>query len=582
MVGSGRWGVSSVGRYVRREFSAGVGGRMGRWFGSGIGKCYYSSASLHVSELRDILSTQQVLTTDIERYTRDWTGHYSGGKVVAFPTCTEEVSNVMKYCHSNDIAVVMQGGNTGLVGGSVGLGDELIMSTARMNQIHELDETSAVLVCDAGVILENANNYVAESGFMMPVDLGAKASCMIGGNVSTNAGGLRVVKYGSLHANVVGLECVLADGTVLDMLRVVQKDNCGYHLKHLFIGSEGTLGIVTKVAIMLYPLPSNRVVAIVKLPTFDDVSELLRSARNTLGETLSAFEYMDGSSIDALADQYPINVHKFKDSIFKRGSVPNYDDTYVLIEASTSTVSGDGRLDDSLSDKVQLFLAKQFERNIILDAVIAQDGQQEDELWKIRELIPVALAQMSRNNLTCGPFLLKYDISLPWQETEVVVSAIQKYMSEECKHVILDREVGVDSVRSNRYLKDNTDVKYVMSVFCFGHAGDQNLHLNVILRLQENITETEQMRIKKLVKDDLEQAVLTETMKWNGSISAEHGVGQQKSHLLHLARSASEVQVMKLMKKSLDPKCILNPGKVISLEHNMQEGQPLSCDSVLK
>jgi FAD/FMN-containing dehydrogenase len=148
--------------------------------------------------------------------------------------------------------------------------------------------------------------------------------------------------------------------------------------------------------------------------------------------------------------------------------------------------------------------------------------------------------------------------------------------------VILDREVGVDSVRSNRYLKDNTDVKYVMSVFCFGHAGDQNLHLNVILRLQDNITETEQIRIKKLVKDDLEQAVLTETMKWNGSISAEHGVGQQKSHLLHLARSASEVQVMKLMKKSLDPKCILNPGKVISLEHNMQEGQPLSCDSVLK
>lgn len=191
----------------------------------------YSDALLHVSALRDMLGRDSVQTSEIDKYTRDWTGHYSGGSVVAFPSSVEEVSNVMKYCHANQVGVVVQGGNTGLVGGAVGLDNELIISTAKMNTIYEVDETAGVLICDAGVILEEANNHVQEHGFMMPIDLGAKASCMIGGNVSTNAGGLRVIKYGSFHANVVGLECVLADGTVMDMLRTVQKDNCGYHLK---------------------------------------------------------------------------------------------------------------------------------------------------------------------------------------------------------------------------------------------------------------------------------------------------------------------------------------------------------------
>lgn len=193
----------------------------------------YTSAALniHVSALRNILGSESVLTSEIDKYTRDWTGHYSGGSVVALPSCTEEVSNIMKYCHANNIGVVVQGGNTCLVGGSVGLDNELIMSTAKMNHIYEVDETAGVLICDAGVILDDANNHVNEYGFMMPIDLGSKASCMIGGNVSSNAGGLRVVRYGSFHANVVGLECVLADGTVLDMLRIIQKDNCGYHLK---------------------------------------------------------------------------------------------------------------------------------------------------------------------------------------------------------------------------------------------------------------------------------------------------------------------------------------------------------------
>jgi FAD/FMN-containing dehydrogenase len=529
----------------------------------------YSDAAEHVSVLRALLGNDaRVLTSDLEKYTQDWTGHYSGGSVVAFPSSVEEVSKVMKYCHENTVGVVMQGGNTGLVGGAVGIDKELIMSTARMNQIHHLDETSGVLICDAGVILEDANNFAKDRGFLMPIDLGSKASCMVGGNVSSNAGGLRVVKYGSLHANVVGLECVLADGTVLDMLRVVRKDNCGYHLKHLFIGSEGTLGVVTKVAIKLFPLPTHTVVTIVKVSSFEAVSELLRRARHALGETLSAFEYMDRQSIDALAHQYPHTVQKFSNSLFQSasdGEIGN--DSYVLIEASSSNVSDTAQSDTSLSDRVNQFLSSELQASVVLDAVIAQDSQQETELWKIRELIPVALAKMSRNGSLSGPFLLKYDISIPWAETEVAVHAIREYLSQDCGHVLLDRDtLGVDSDGGRDYFHDHASVDYVLCVFCFGHAGDQNLHLNVILRLRDGLPESTHRHVKEAVKRDLEAAVLRETMQRNGSLSAEHGIGQQKSHLLSLARTPAEMAAMRLLKTSFDPKCILNPGKIIPLK----------------
>lgn len=354
--------------------------------------------------------------------------------------------------------------------------------------------------------------------------------------------------------------------------------------QHLFVGSEGTLGIVTKVALQLYPLPTHTVVAIAKVPSFEKVSKLLRSARGALGETLSAFEYMDRKSIDAIADQYPHIVKKFSDSLFqskrnnnsingsngnsKNRSIENDKDAYVLLEASSSSATD---METFLSDTVNTFLSSQLEGDIITDAIIAQNYQQEAELWKIRELIPVALAQMSRNADLSGPFLLKYDISMPWSETERVVQSIEAYLSGHCGHVLLGRDVGVNSDSSSRYLKDHPSVKAVLCVYCFGHAGDQNLHLNVILRLQEHLIDSEKKHIKESIKADLEYAALTETMKLNGSMSAEHGIGQQKSHLLEQARRPAEVQVMKLLKSSLDPLCILNPGKVIPFQGRRKE-----------
>jgi D-2-hydroxyglutarate dehydrogenase len=229
----------------------------------------FQPASAHILAFQKLLGVDNVLTDsfDIEKYTVDWTRVFRGGSVVCLPCSTEDISNVLRYCNDNMIGVVPQGGNTGLVGGSVGLsgenGDQLIISTVKMKTIHSIEDS--VLVCDAGCILETLNTACVEKGYIVPLDLGAKGACMIGGNVATNAGGLRVVRYGTLHSNVLGLEVVQADGTVLDMLRTLKKDNCGYHLPHLFIGSEGTLGIITKVAIALALKPASTAVLWVKV-----------------------------------------------------------------------------------------------------------------------------------------------------------------------------------------------------------------------------------------------------------------------------------------------------------------------------
>lgn len=229
----------------------------------------FKAATAHIADFQDLIGCENVISDafDIEKYTIDWTKVYKGGTVVCFPRSTEDVSKILQFCNSNRIAVVPQGGNTGLVGGGVGLsgdkGDQLIISMEKMCSIERIDES--VLICDAGCILENLNTECSKKGYIVPLDLGAKGACMIGGNVATNAGGLRVVRYGSLHGSVLGLEVVQADGTVLDMLRTLRKDNCGYHLPHLFIGSEGTLGVITKVAIALALKPRSTAVVWAKV-----------------------------------------------------------------------------------------------------------------------------------------------------------------------------------------------------------------------------------------------------------------------------------------------------------------------------
>ncbi len=227
----------------------------------------------HCNNLRQILGSNFVLTEDVDvsRYSTDWTRNYTGGSVVCLPKTTDEISQLLKYCFDHHLEVVPQGGNTGLVGGAVGTGSgvEVLLSLQRMNKIVDIDSQAGVVICEAGCVLEALNAATEAQGFCVPLDLGAKGSCMIGGNIATNAGGLRLLKYGSLHKNVLGLEVVLPDGTVLDMLRSLHKDNVGYALKHLFIGSEGTLGIITKASIALAtkPLTSHVILAKVHHPS---------------------------------------------------------------------------------------------------------------------------------------------------------------------------------------------------------------------------------------------------------------------------------------------------------------------------
>eukprot|EP01038_Epipyxis_sp_PR26KG_P018372 gene18372-25882_t len=219
----------------------------------------YTNAFEHKKIFENIVGSDNVLSgDDIDKYTIDWTKNFKGGTLVCLPANTDDVSSILKYCNLHNIAVVPQGGNTSLVGGSVGksIGSgELIISLQRLNHIIEINEESSFITCEAGCILENLNNNLQDYNYQIPLDLGAKGSCMIGGNIATNAGGLRFIKYKSLHANVLGLEVVLANGKVLNMLRSLRKDNVGYSLKNLFIGSEGTLGIITKVSIALATKP---------------------------------------------------------------------------------------------------------------------------------------------------------------------------------------------------------------------------------------------------------------------------------------------------------------------------------------
>ena len=288
---------------------------------------------IDIAALKDLIGHDRIADSNVEKYTTDWTASYEGGRVVCFPRCTQDVSAVLKYCNEKGIGVVPQGGNTGLVGGSVARSSaELIMSLSKMNKIIDIDTDSRVLYCEAGCVLEALMEAVSAVNLVIPLDLGAKGSCMIGGNVSTNAGGLRVIKYGSMHANVLGLEVVLPNGEVLDGLRGLRKDNCGYQLNHLFIGSEGTLGVITRIAIALHSKPSNVHVALLKVmliiccmcimcfafssdimhmylcgqvSSYRKIPLLLNRFRSAFGNFLTAFEYMDPSSIAVVSEMSP-------------------------------------------------------------------------------------------------------------------------------------------------------------------------------------------------------------------------------------------------------------------------------------
>ncbi|OLN85808.1 putative D-lactate dehydrogenase, mitochondrial [Colletotrichum chlorophyti] len=469
----------------------------------------------HAAYFKDLLGPSGVIdgvtadaTDDIAAFNEDWLRKYRGqSRLVLKPASTDEVSKILRYCNENKLAVVPQGGNTGLVGGSVPVFDEIVINMSRMNQIRSFDDVSGTLVVDAGVILEVADHYLAERGYIFPLDLGAKGSCHVGGNVATNAGGLRLLRYGSLHGNVLGLEAVLPDGTIVDDLCTLRKNNTGYDLKQLFIGGEGTIGIITKVSIIC-PQRSKAVnVAFFGLESYEKAQQAFKAAKGQLGEILSAFELMDGRSQDL--------VHAVRGN---KRPLENEHPFYCLVETSGSNGDHD-------YEKLEAFLEDVMSNEIVSDGVLAQDETQSKALWGWREGIPECLGHWG------GTY--KYDVSIPLSDLYKLVEDTKARMEE----------AG---------LVGDTDEFPVIGVVGYGHMGDSNLHLNVAVR-----------RYDKRIEKVLEPFVYEWIQERNGSISAEHGLGVAKKNFIGYSRNKSMIGLMKQIKNLYDPNGIMNPYKYI-------------------
>ncbi|XP_072035938.1 D-2-hydroxyglutarate dehydrogenase, mitochondrial-like isoform X1 [Amphiura filiformis] len=345
-------------------------------------------------------------------------------KLMLKPKTTQEVSEILAYCNSRCLAVTPQGGNTGLVGGSVPVFDEIVLSTSLMNDIIHLDKASGILVCQAGCILESLSTYLEDHDLIMPLDLGAKGSCQIGGNISTNAGGLRLLRYGSLRGNVLGIEAVLADGTIIDCLSTLRKDNTGYDLKNLFIGSEGTLGVVTAVSIQCPPKPKAVNLAFLGCSSYENVLATYSECKNNCAEILSAFEMMDLQSMKFVTTNLGLSN--------PLGECP----FYVVVETSGSDAQHD-------EEKLNKFLEVVMEQQYVMDGTIATEPSKIYALWQLRERINESMMKSG--------VVYKYDISLPLDVYYDVV------------------------IETRQRLGDN-----VLGVVGYGHIGDGNLHLNAV------------------------------------------------------------------------------------------------------
>lgn len=454
---------------------------------------------------------------DLPRYNRDWTGQFQGqATIVLRPSSEEQLRAILRHCQSRRLPVVPQGGNTGLVGGSVPVHDELIISLERLANILSHDEERGLLTVQAGCILATAEAYLAERGFILPLDLGAKGSCTLGGNVATNAGGVRFLRYGSLHGNVTGLRAILADGRVVDDLAACRKSNTGHDLKQLFIGSEGTLGIVSAISLITPPAPRAINVALLAVQSYADLQKIFKMARSQVGEILSAFEFWDRPSMDLLI-KHSAGQGDGADRLEGQLGEGSF---FVLIETHGSNASHDG-------EKMMSLLGSLQAEGLVLDGTMAQDTSQAAALWHMRESLPEVCARQGT--------VLKFDVSLP--------RADQMY-------------TPVEQLRE-RLLPDHPQI---LDIVGFGHYGDGNVHINVIMERDDRGGTGEE---QASFKESLSSQVYRLIGELGGSISAEHGIGQLKLPYLHLARPAVEVSLMRSIKDLFDPLGILNPYKVL-------------------
>ena len=464
-----------------------------------------------VQTLASVLGAARVLTAPLEiaPYLTDWRGRYSGEALaVVFPGSTAELSQVVSLCARHRVSVVPQGGNTGLCGGATPLARSasVVVSLGRMARIRALDPENNTLTVEAGCTLASVQEAADSIERLFPLSLASEGSCQIGGNLATNAGGVQVLRYGNMRELVLGLEVVLPDGRVWNGLRGLRKDNTGYDLKHLFIGSEGTLGIITAAVLKLFPRPKGRSTAWVAVPGPYEAVSLLNALRAFCGDRITAFEIMGRPALELVLKHIP-------------GARPPIDplaDWSVLVELS-DTVEAQG-----LSSLLEQSLAEALAAGLVSDAVVATSLAQAKALWALRENISEAQRMEGVS--------IKHDVSVP-------VSQVPAFIE-----------------RASALLQAHwPDIRIV----AFGHIGDGNMHFNLsrsnAVDNQEFIALTPQ--INRIVHDLV--AAL------DGSISAEHGLGQLKRDEIVRYKSSTELDLMRAVKSALDPHGIMNPGKVL-------------------
>jgi FAD/FMN-containing dehydrogenase len=427
---------------------------------------------------------------------------------MAKPASVEEVSDILAIAYDAGIPIVPQGGNTGRVGGATPdtSGRQLMLNLARMNRVREVDAADYTMTVEAGCILKDLQETAAKADRLFPLSLGAEGSCQIGGNLASNAGGINVVRYGNARDLVLGLEVVLPDGRIWTGLRRLRKDNTGYDLKQLFLGSEGTLGVITAAVLKLFPLPKERAAALVAIPDLETAVTLLDRARAASADALISFELMPGFALD-WAERHV------------EGARQPFETTYdwtVLMEIAGT------RTDGAAGTALEALLEEAFEEGLVIDAILPQSEDQRRQIWFLREAIVDAQAREGAQ--------IKHDVSVP-------VSRVPQF--------IRDANAAVEEMMPG------------IRPYPFGHVGDGNIHYN--------LSQPVEMAADSFLarKDDLQRRVHDVALALDGSISAEHGIGISKRDEMLRCKSEVELAMMRGLKAQFDPKGLMNPGKTI-------------------
>ena len=464
-----------------------------------------------ISSLQKIIPKKDIISNnkELSKYNKDWRGFYNYKSIcIVFPNSKIEVSKILKLCFSNNIKVVPQAGNTSLTGASVPSKNnyEILINLKKMNKILSIDKTNLLIEVESGVILDNLKKYVNKNNFYFPLSLSSSGSCLIGGNIATNAGGINALKYGTIRESLQGIEVVLSDGSIIESMSAMKKDNTGYDIKNIFCGSEGTLGIITKALLKIYPKPKDYYHCFFAFKSIDKTINFFQKLRDLFNETLESAEIIPNIAFEMTIKHGFLNKHFFSSA----------HESYLLCKFSL--FEDKEKFQEIFYNKIQKI------DKLYKDLIIAQSIQQEINFWKFRDDLVTSYKKEGR--------YITNDISLPLNKLEQFI----KIASKKINNLIPGTRI-----------------------YPFGHLGDGNIHFNMIepINFSKNF-DSYRNQIYQLVNE-----IVVENQ---GSFSAEHGIGMIKKESLQKFKNINQIEFMKNIKRSLDPKNILNPGKIIDLD----------------